>query len=413
VADGGFREFLGAEDLLRRRCRLIVVSDAGCNEGSNEFSAFADLVRLARIEHGIQFLELDEEVPICLERFRRPAEDQPSPQQFLCARIRYPESDVAPREGLLVYLHMALTGKEDVDLQQFRKRHPRFPYESTSNQFFTPKQVESYRQLGYYVGKLVCRNLPRREPSRWQEPMRRMPIDELIYRIQLAYLDECHIENSFDEDDLTTRGLFDLDDSRLGIRFDKLIDEQSPEAALRRYDDDADYRMKWRAIMASIFATGCAPTVPNPDTIVENGAKVPPFPFNLRESAGSMAVALLSANELTSFSKGPHFQVGGRERLVALAKDLSDEIQCVLPVQEMVGHQTLPSIGQFVADNGPIIAEKTRGIFRHAEEATARLFLTAISHEPHVGRLDNVLESNDELQLLAKENRVYAARVND
>lgn len=67
---------------------------------------------------------------------------------------------------------MSLTGREPLDLQQFRNLHPSFPDEPITNQFFDARQVESYRQLGYHVGRIVCsqtkclraQNATRREP---------------------------------------------------------------------------------------------------------------------------------------------------------------------------------------------------------------------------------------------------------
>jgi len=171
VADGGFREFLGVEELVARRCRIIVVSDAGCNNGLYEFGVLADLIRKLRLDHGIEVLDLDHDRPLDTARLRRL--DQlggRSPQHSILGRIRYPQPATAagvsevgdpppPLEALLVYVQMSLTGDEDIDIEQFRRTNPRFPDEPISNQFYTRDQVESFRQLGQHVGQLLCRGI--------------------------------------------------------------------------------------------------------------------------------------------------------------------------------------------------------------------------------------------------------------
>ena len=59
VSDGGHYENLGLEQLLLRRCRLIVVSDATCDPAS-ECGYFMDVVRRVRCDRGIRFFGLGE-----------------------------------------------------------------------------------------------------------------------------------------------------------------------------------------------------------------------------------------------------------------------------------------------------------------------------------------------------------------
>lgn len=159
VADGGFREFLGVEELIARRCRIIVVSDAGCNNGLSEFGVLADLVRQLRLDHDVRILDLDHDLPLDTQRMQRTPEGK-GIQHFIAGRIRYPETDkhesLYQRTGLFVYVQMSMTGDEDIDLAQFQKLHPTFPDEPITNQFFTTDQVESLRQLGHHVGRHLC-----------------------------------------------------------------------------------------------------------------------------------------------------------------------------------------------------------------------------------------------------------------
>lgn len=167
AADGGFHEFLGVEELIRRRCRLIVISDAGCNNGKFEFGVLADLIRLCRVRHGVQFLELDHDVPVDLEQLRRSDQTNRQSMHFICFRIRYPEHDTYGRpisganESLCVYAQMSITGDEEIDLQQFRNINPNFPDEPTTNQYYSRDQVESYRQLGCHIASSITEQVAR------------------------------------------------------------------------------------------------------------------------------------------------------------------------------------------------------------------------------------------------------------
>lgn len=168
VADGGFHEFFGLEELLLRRCRLVLVADAGCNNGRYEFGALADALRLLRVSHGLEFLDLDHEKPIDLTLLKRGDAAQQT-LHHCCFRVRYPKSfpvQDGPAETLVVYAQMSLTGDEELDLQQFRNVNPNFPDEPTTNQRYSAGQVESYRQLGFHIGEIVCGAVPQTHANR-------------------------------------------------------------------------------------------------------------------------------------------------------------------------------------------------------------------------------------------------------
>ena len=195
VADGGFHDFFGIEELLVRRCSVIVISDAGCNNDQYEFGALADVVRLARERHGIDILDLDDDQAPDLCGVRRIVGENRQSLHHTCMRILYPPAtpDAEPCQGLLVYAQMSLTGREQIDLQQFRNVHPNFPDEPITNQFFSHGQIESYRQLGFHVGSAVCHDVDAR-PTDDGRPSRRQITDDLVR----GYLQEyyCHVHGS-------------------------------------------------------------------------------------------------------------------------------------------------------------------------------------------------------------------------
>jgi hypothetical protein len=143
LSDGGHYENLGIYPLLKRRCRLIIVSDAG-SDPDYKMTDLANLKRKARIDLGIN-VELDM-TPL------RPKRNRYVEKNYVKGIIHYPND----QNGVLFYIKTSMTGKEPEDLLSYRRENPSFPDETTANQFFNEAQFESYRKLGEIVGKQVC-----------------------------------------------------------------------------------------------------------------------------------------------------------------------------------------------------------------------------------------------------------------
>jgi hypothetical protein len=184
ISDGGHIENLGAYELLRRGCRLIIAVDAG----EDKLYSFFDLNNLiirARNELGLEIRFRPEDQPEDLIR--------PRPSQVYSAR-RYAVADVykcweevpdpsqedgkriinyskAEREKMgpvstFVYVKSSVRapeGKPDLDKREtlkygtykYKIYHPDFPHEPTSDQFFDEIQWEAYFQLGRFIGAEV------------------------------------------------------------------------------------------------------------------------------------------------------------------------------------------------------------------------------------------------------------------
>ena len=143
LSDGGHIENTGAYELLRRRCRFIIVGDAEADP-EMRFTGLANLIRYARIDLGIEIdlavddLELDE---AGLSR-----------RHAALGVIRYPAVGNLPHEaGYLLYLKSSVTGDEDEVIAEYGKRSKGFPHESTADQAFSEGQFEAYRGLGEHV----------------------------------------------------------------------------------------------------------------------------------------------------------------------------------------------------------------------------------------------------------------------
>jgi hypothetical protein len=80
---------------------------------------------------------------------------------FVAARIIYPNREEEglkePRqEGLLIYVKPSLSGDESLDIAHARHEEPDFPHHETAEVLFNERQVESYRALGYHIGRRVA-----------------------------------------------------------------------------------------------------------------------------------------------------------------------------------------------------------------------------------------------------------------
>jgi len=144
LSDGGHFDNMGLYELVRRRCRYIIVCDAEQDEGLG-FSGLGAAIRMCRTDFGARIdISLD---PIA----RRPDNKPESFSGCHCAvgTITYGDGTT----GKLVYLKSSLTGDEPADVLAYHKQVAQFPHESTADQWFDESQFESYRALGYHVAR--------------------------------------------------------------------------------------------------------------------------------------------------------------------------------------------------------------------------------------------------------------------
>ena len=142
LSDGGHFENLGLYELVRRRCQLVVVVDASCDEADN----FEDL------GNAIRTCLTDFNVPITLDVATLPGAAGGAPRgSCVTGRIHYHQADGGSQHGVLLYLKPALTGGENADIVNYSRLHPAFPHESTADQWFDESQFDSYRSLGRHI----------------------------------------------------------------------------------------------------------------------------------------------------------------------------------------------------------------------------------------------------------------------
>jgi hypothetical protein len=150
LSDGGHFENLGVYEMVRRRCHLILLVDAG-QDGDYHFQDLGNAIAKVRVDFGVP-IEFPER-PGIHGRAEGPS------QYSAVGRIRY--SAAGPYEdGWLLYIKPALGAHTPVDVSAYAARATAFPHEPTSNQFFTERQFESYRMLGWHAIQSAAARLP-------------------------------------------------------------------------------------------------------------------------------------------------------------------------------------------------------------------------------------------------------------
>jgi hypothetical protein len=144
LSDGGHFENMGLYELVRRRCRFIILSDAE-EDAHFKLEGIGGAIRKCRDDFGVVIsLNIDALRPLGNPAFSR--------LHFSVGEILYPGEETA---GKLVYIKSSVTNDEPLDVSEFRKRHPEFPHTSTANQFFDESHFESYRELGHHIAEEV------------------------------------------------------------------------------------------------------------------------------------------------------------------------------------------------------------------------------------------------------------------
>lgn len=175
LSDGGHFENMGLYELVRRRCKYIVVCDAE-NDPEMAFGGMGMAITKCRADFGAE-IDLD------LRPLRIDPATGYSKAHCVVGTIQYPppwasvKGKAAPRtdcvclegedkdksdkdkddeneelySGLIVYMKSSLVGDEPADLLTYQLKCPVFPQDSTANQWFTESQFEAYRRLGHHV----------------------------------------------------------------------------------------------------------------------------------------------------------------------------------------------------------------------------------------------------------------------
>ncbi|MDD2775960.1 MAG: patatin-like phospholipase family protein [Gallionella sp.] len=139
LTDGGHFENLGIYELVRRQCKVILVSDAGAdNMEGFQFEDLGNAIQKCRVDFGAT-------IDIFGMEKLKPRQAQ---SRVAWGHITYADKS----EGVLIYLKPLLQGMscdEPVDIFHYSASNKDFPHQSTCDQWFDESQFESYRELGF------------------------------------------------------------------------------------------------------------------------------------------------------------------------------------------------------------------------------------------------------------------------
>jgi hypothetical protein len=147
LSDGGHFENLGIYELVRRRCKLIVASDASCDSAYG-FSDLHNAMERCRADFGIEIeMKLDE-----IGKMRPTGQPPRATAHYAVGTIHYCPG-IPERDGVLIYLKPALVATDAADVLGYASRNSAFPNDSTANQWFDESHFENYRAMGEATGR--------------------------------------------------------------------------------------------------------------------------------------------------------------------------------------------------------------------------------------------------------------------
>jgi hypothetical protein len=141
LSDGGHIENLGAYELIRRKLKFIVCIDGGM-DGAMDCADLNRLQRLVAIDFGYR---------IDFDASDLKLKDSFSSNYGVLVKIDYAPAvdDVEKKQlGWMLYIKLAMLGTESNYVLDYRRENPKFPHQTTANQFFDEAQFEAYRKLG-------------------------------------------------------------------------------------------------------------------------------------------------------------------------------------------------------------------------------------------------------------------------
>ena len=147
LSDGGHFENLGLYELVRRRCKYIIVSDASADPNFM-FGDLARAIERIRVDHNA-------EIEINTKLLHPDQKTNISSAPYVVGKIFYDRNSSSESTGHLIYLKSAVCAGLPEEIYGYLRKNDSFPDESTSNQFFGDQQFEAYRELGYRLAERI------------------------------------------------------------------------------------------------------------------------------------------------------------------------------------------------------------------------------------------------------------------
>ncbi|TDD25392.1 hypothetical protein E1218_14970 [Kribbella turkmenica] len=146
VTDGGHYDNLGLVEALRREPAQVIVIDAS-NDAEDRFTALAEAIATARMDHGIQ-IDID---PSPMIRGSKPRADRAWAYGIATHPLKEGEEKAYKTE--IFFVKAVLAGHLGWDIEQYAVANPDFPRRTTGDQFYDEWDFEAYRSLGYTLAQ--------------------------------------------------------------------------------------------------------------------------------------------------------------------------------------------------------------------------------------------------------------------
>jgi hypothetical protein len=140
LSDGGHFENLGLYELVRRKVRFIICSDADA-DADFTFGDLGNAVERCRADFGVE-IRIEAQLDMKLQK-----EPPFRIAHYAIGTIDYPGQP----SGILLYLKSSLTNDEPSDVLGKRASDSAFPHDTTADQFFDETMFEAYRALGDHM----------------------------------------------------------------------------------------------------------------------------------------------------------------------------------------------------------------------------------------------------------------------
>lgn len=159
LSDGGHFENLAVYELLRRHCKVIVACDVDADP-DYRFENLLGLIEKARCDFGA-------DIVVQFEKIRPAERTRESETNYAVGDIYYDPQNRRDK-GKFIYVKASMPMRHDPkekehiskhqellpdDVWSYYDQHKTFPHESTADQWFDELQFESYRALGYFIGR--------------------------------------------------------------------------------------------------------------------------------------------------------------------------------------------------------------------------------------------------------------------
>jgi hypothetical protein len=160
LSDGGGFENLGIYELIRRRVRYLIVTDAGADPTAS-LSDLGQAIERVRVDFGA-------EIDLAADRIYRERDQELMQQPYAIGSVRYADGS----HGEILYIRTALCAGLTADIYAYWRAHTAFPDEPTSEQFFGEAQFEAYRALGQQIVAQLLGATPPTQIGEWFKNLR-------------------------------------------------------------------------------------------------------------------------------------------------------------------------------------------------------------------------------------------------